>query len=60
MLSDKTVKGLEIVLPENVDIDEDIVNIKGKIGETTNLRERIKMYKTFKGNNGMYRRFQGV
>jgi hypothetical protein len=52
MLLDDTVNGLAIVQPQNIYIDENIINIKGKIGETTNLRKRINGYKNSQ-HNGM-------
>ncbi|CAF1510576.1 unnamed protein product [Adineta steineri] len=46
MLLDQTLGNLKFVQLENVDIDEEkkIVNIKGKIGETTNLSSRETTY----------------
>jgi hypothetical protein len=55
MLSDKSVNDLKIVQTDNVHIDGNIVNIMGKVGETTNLYYRIKTYKNgAKNKRGMW------
>jgi hypothetical protein len=58
MLSADTVKALKAVQPQNVYIDQDMVNIQGKIGETTNLRKRMSKYYNCQNRNGMYERFE--
>jgi hypothetical protein len=58
MLLDDTVNGLKIVQPQNVHIDGNMVYLKGKIGETINLRDRISAYYNCPHKNGMYGRFE--
>ena len=54
MLSDQCMKGLKIIRCQSVHFDGEMVSIKGKIGETTNLPIRIRTYYECQHRNGMY------
>jgi len=58
MLSNETVKNLKVVQIHNVNIDGDMVNIMGKIGETKNFDRRIREYKSCNRKTGMYGQFE--
>ncbi len=54
MLSDRTLKKLKFLQHENVERVGEIVNIAGKIGESTNLRSRKNNYYSCVNRTGTY------